>query len=171
MEDTNRQPEADQPDKDEIVIPVVEEELDASTRAVKTGSVRVDKHVEKRIRKVETPLIHEDVEIRRVPVNRVITEMPKMRRDRDSVVIPVVEEEVIVTKRLVLKEEIHLIKHRTSDRAVQEVELNRESAEIRRLDDQGRVIDTPDTRPARDSVLRRRPATGRIVGSRSRPTS
>ena len=56
-----------EPDREEFVIPVVEEEIDASTRAVKTGSVRVDKHVEKRFRTVEAPLIHEDVEIHRVP--------------------------------------------------------------------------------------------------------
>jgi uncharacterized protein (TIGR02271 family) len=128
-------------EREETVIPVVEEELDAGTRAVKTGAVRIDKHVEKRIRKVEAPLIHEDIEVRHVPVNRVVTEAPKARRRGDTVIVPVVEEELIVTKRLVLKEEIHLIKRRTKDRVVKEVELNREHAEVRRLDAQGRVID------------------------------
>jgi len=143
--------------RDEVVIPVVEEEIDATTRAVKTGSVRVDKHVEKRIRKVEAPLIHENVEIRRVPVNRVVDVAPKTRRMGDTMVIPVVEEELVITKRLVLKEEIHLITHRTKDRSVQEVELNRESAEIRRLDAEGRIINpAPRTSPVRR----------RIVGSR-----
>ena len=144
-------------DREEVIIPLVEEEIDATTRSVKTGSVRVDKHVEKRIRKVETPLIHENVEIRRVPVNRVVDVAPKTRRTGDTVVIPVVEEELVITKRLVLKEEIHLITHRTKDRVVQEVELNRESAEIRRLDAEGRIIDTASRSPAE----RRR-----IVGSR-----
>jgi len=144
-------------EREEVVVPVVEEEIDATTRAVKTGSVRVDKHVEKRIRKVEAPLIHENVEIRRVPVNREVTTAPKSRRMGDTLVIPVVEEELVITKRLVLKEEIHLITHRTKDRSVQEVELNRESAEIRRLDADGRIIDTP----ARNAPVRRR-----IVGSR-----
>ena len=142
-------------DREEFVIPVVEEEIDATTRAVKTGSVRVDKHVEKRTRKVEAPLIHENVEIRRVPVNRVVDVAPKTRRTGDTIVIPVVEEELVITKRLVLKEEIHLITHRTKDRSVQEVELNRESAEIRRLDAEGRIIDSPAPRrpPGRRSVL------------------
>jgi len=144
-------------EREEIVVPVVEEEIDATTRAVKTGSVRVDKHVEKRIRRVEAPLIHENVEIRRVPVNKEVTTAPKSRRMGDTLVIPVVEEELVITKRLVLKEEIHLITHRTKDRSVQEVELNRESAEIRRLDADGRIIDTP----ARPTPVRRR-----IVGSR-----
>jgi len=140
---------------EEVVVPVVEEEIDASTKAVRTGSVRVDKHVEKRIRKVEAPLIHENVEVRHVPINRVVDRAPKMQRMGNTVIIPVVEEELVVSKRLVLKEEIHLITHRTNDRSVQEVELNRESAEVRRLDAEGRIMDTPRQAPRR-----------RIVGSR-----
>lgn len=135
------------PDETEdVVIPVIEEEVAAGTRAVKTGSVRVDKHVEKRIRKIGAPLLHEDVEVRHVPVNRVVTEEPKVRKKGDTVIVPVVEEEIIVTKRLVLKEEIHLVKRRTKDRFVKEVELNRERAVVRRLDADGRVIDAPRRR-------------------------
>jgi len=130
-------------EEDDVVVPVIEEELEAGTRAVKTGAVRVDKHVEKRIRKIQAPLIHEDVEVRRVPVNRVVTEAPPVRKSGSTVIVPVVEEEIIVTKRLVVKEEIHLIRRRSKDRFVKEVELNRERAEVRRLDAEGRVIDAP----------------------------
>ena len=69
-------------------MPVIEEEVAAGVKAVKTGAVRVDKHVEKRIRKVEGPLLHEDVEVRRVPVNRVVTEAPPVRRKGDTVIVP-----------------------------------------------------------------------------------
>jgi uncharacterized protein (TIGR02271 family) len=141
---------------EELVIPVVEEEIAAGVKAVRTGAVRVDKHVEKRIRKVQGPLLHEDVEVRHVPVNRVVSEPPPVRRKGDTVIVPVVEEELVVTKRLVLKEEIHLIKRRTKDRFVKEVELNRERAEVHRLDEDGRIIDrnAPRTKPAaRRSVL------------------
>jgi uncharacterized protein (TIGR02271 family) len=127
--------------QDDVVIPVIEEELETGTRAVKTGGVRVDKHVEKRIRRVSAPLLHEDVEVRRVPVNREVTEVPKARRHGDTIIVPVVEEEMVVTKRLVLKEEIHLVKRRTRDRVVKEVELEREHAEVKRLDANGRVVD------------------------------
>src|SRR4051812_12432424 len=93
-------------EKEDVVIPVIEEEVVAGTKAVKTGGVRVDKHVEKRVRRIETPLLHEDVEVRHVPMNRVVTEAPSVRRKGDTVIVPVVEEQLIVTKRLVLKEEI-----------------------------------------------------------------
>ena len=144
-------------ESEEVVVPVIEEEIAAGVKAVKTGSVRVDKHVEKRVRKVEGPLLHEDVEVRHVPVNRVVTEPPPVRRKGDTVIVPVLEEELVITKRLILKEEIHLITHRTKDRSIQEVELNRESAEVRRLDAEGRII---------DSTQRQGPVRRRIVGSR-----
>ena len=139
---------------EETVIPVIEEEVIAGARPVKTGSVRVDKHVEKRIRRLETPLLHEEVEIRRVPVNRVVSEAPAVRKKGDVVIVPVVEEEIVVTKRLVLKEEIHLVKRRTKDRFVKEVELNRERAEVHRLDAEGRIVDPSPapTRPPRHSL-------------------
>jgi uncharacterized protein (TIGR02271 family) len=118
--------------EDEVVIPVIEEELATGTREVQTGSVRVEKEVEKRVRRVSAPLVREDVEVRRVAVNRVVEEAPKVRRRGDTVIVPVVEEELVVTKRLVLKEEIHLVKRRTKERVVKEVEVGRERAKVTR---------------------------------------
>jgi uncharacterized protein (TIGR02271 family) len=124
---------AEQDERDEVVVPVIEEELSTGTRQVTTGAVRVEKRVEKRVRRVTAPALHEEVEIRRVPINRVVTEAPKSRRQGNTVIVPVVEEELVVTKRLVLKEEIHLIKKRMKDRVVKEVELGRERATVRRV--------------------------------------
>ena len=136
--------------REDVVIPVVEEELEAGTEAVKTGSVRVDKHVEKRIRTIDMPLVHEEVEVQRVAVNRVVKEMPQVRKTGDRIIVPVVEEEVVITKRLILKEEIHLVKKRTKDRFVKEVELDRERPEVKRLDASGRIV---NSRPARKRGL------------------
>jgi len=139
---------------EEIVIPVVEEEVVAGAKPVKTGSVRVDKHVEQRVRRIQAPLVHEEVEVKRVPVNRVVEQVPTVRRKGAVIIVPVVEEELVVTKRLVLKEEIHLIKRRTRDRFVKDVTLERERAEVQRLDAEGRIVDT------------RVPRAGRVGGRR-----
>jgi uncharacterized protein (TIGR02271 family) len=120
-------------ERDEVVVPVIEEELATGVRQVTTGSVRVDKRVETRTRRVSAPVVHEDVEVRRVPINRVVEEAPKARRRGNTVIVPVVEEEVVVTKRLVLKEEIHLIKRRTKERVTKEVEVGRERVQVRRM--------------------------------------
>lgn len=136
----------------ELTIPIVEEEVLAGAQPVKTGSVRVDKHVEKRVRKIDMPLVREEVEVRRVPVNRTIREVPPVRTRGDTVIVPVVEEEVIVTKRLVLKEEIHLVKKRSTERFVKDVELDREHAEVHRLDASGRIVNAPRPRRRRSML-------------------
>ncbi|SRR5579883_3359538 len=143
------------------VIPVIEEELVAGAREVKTGTVRVSKHVEQ-VRKIVTaPAVHDVVEVNRVPVNRVIDSMPKMREEGDVLVIPVVEEELVVQKRLVLKEEIHIRRKRTKERVSKEVTLDREQATVERLDAGGKVIarstpsrnDKPQQRRGHRSLL------------------
>jgi uncharacterized protein (TIGR02271 family) len=127
-------------ENDEVIVPVIEEELATGVRAVKTGAVRVDKRVDKRTRRISAPILHEDVEVRRVPINRVVEEAPKSRRRGDTIIVPVVEEELVVTKRLILKEEIHLVKRRTKGRVVKEVELGRERARVRRLGPDGQPL-------------------------------
>ena len=140
---------SDEPE--DLVIPVVEEEVIAGARPVKTGGVRVDKHVDQRIRRIEVPLLHEEVEVRRVPVNRVVKEAPAVRRQGEVVIVPVVEEELIITKRLVLKEEIHLITRRTKDRFVKDVAINRERAVVQPAGRGGKdfrcAAETPPRRP------------------------
>jgi len=125
----------------EVVVPVIEEEAVAGTRRVKTGSVQVEKRVQKRVRKISAPLIQDDVEVKRVAVNRVVDQAPPVRTEGDTVIVPIVEEELVVTKRLVLKEELHLIRHRTKRRVTKEVEVARETAEVRGADAQGRALD------------------------------
>jgi len=66
-------------------------------------------------------------------------------------VIPVVEEQVTVTRRLVLKEEVHVMRKKTRERTIKEIPVERERAVVRRLDEKGRVIDNP--RPKRRGLL------------------
>jgi uncharacterized protein (TIGR02271 family) len=145
--------QAGKPDKGEtpeVTVPVIQEEIVAGTRRVKTGSVRVEKQVEKRLRKIEAPLIRDEFEVKRVAVNRVVAEAPPVRTRGDTVIVPILEEELIVTKRLVLVEEIHLIKRRTKKRITKEIEVARETARVRRMDAQGQAVDPqPDNPPAR----------------------
>jgi len=144
----------DEPDRDERVVPVVEEQLVMDTRPVKTGSVRVEKHVEKRIRRIDLPLLRETVEIKRVPVNRVVDAPPAVRRSGDTIVVPVVEEQVTVTRRLVLKEEIHVTRKRTREQITRDIPVERERAVVRRLDAKGRVVDAT-TRQRKRGLLDR----------------
>ena len=83
-------------------------------------------------------------------MNRVVTEAPGIRKRGNILIIPVVEEELVVTKRLVVREEIHVMKRRTKDRFVKEVALDRERAEVHRFDEHGRIVERPGRENPRD---------------------
>ena len=143
-------------DGEQKIFPVIEEEIVVSKRVVKTGSVRVQKHVEKRIESVSFPLKRHTVEVKRVPVGHEIESVPATRTVGATTIIPVVEEEIIFTRRLILKEEIHMTKHFTEEMTTKKVEAGTEHAEILTLDAEGRVVKT-DGGPARErKIVRRR---------------
>lgn len=123
-----------------MIIPVIEEELVADRQQVKTGSVRVQKHVDQRTKRVESTVLRDEVEVRRVAVNREVEAAPKIRREGDTIIVPVVEEELVITKRLTLKEELHIVRKRSKQRVAEDVTLDSERAVIERLDADGRVV-------------------------------
>ena len=141
------------------VLPVITEELKLGRRLVKTGSVRVDKRVQRTSRLIEAPLVREFVDVRHVPKNHVVESVPPVRKVGSTLVIPVVEEELVVTKRLVLKEEIHLIRRRETQQSRRTVEVDREIARVVRLDAEGNVIEAED--PAARTILGSRPRSKR----------
>jgi uncharacterized protein (TIGR02271 family) len=90
--------------------------------------------VRERTELVDEPVIREQVEIERVPIGKVVGVMPPRREEGDTLVIPVVEEQLVVERRLVLKEEIRVRKVRTTERHRETVTLRSEEAEIVRSD-------------------------------------
>jgi len=112
------------------VIPVLREELKVSKREVETGRVVVHKTVSERDENVEMLLRRTDVSVERVPVGRTVTEAPASREEGDVLIIPVLEEVLVVEKRLVLKEELHIRKATTERTAHEVVTLRTESVKI-----------------------------------------
>lgn len=92
----------------EEVIPLVEEVLHLSKRTVETGRVRVSLTTETVEETLRETLRSRRTEIERVPVGREVSEVPATRQEGDVMIVPVVEEELVVVRRLVLKEEIRL---------------------------------------------------------------
>jgi uncharacterized protein (TIGR02271 family) len=122
------------------VIPVMEEQLTTERRQVKTGSVKIEKRVIREEKAIDLPVTHELVEVQRVRKNQVIQSIPAVRNIGGSIIIPVVEEELVITKRLVLKEEIHLVKRRVTQRTRRKVPLSKEVARVVRLDAAGKIL-------------------------------
>ncbi|WP_458096506.1 DUF2382 domain-containing protein [Roseomonas sp. WA12] len=100
-------------DHAETVLPIVEETLHLGKRLVETGRVRVSLSTSVEEEVLRETLLRRHAEVERRPVGRTITEVPRVRQEGDVVIIPVVEEVLVVEKRLVLKEEILL--HLTSE--------------------------------------------------------
>ena len=115
-------------------IPLVEERLAISKGEVETGRLRVRVAVDAREELVGADLSQDEVEIKRVKMNQPLAELPSVRLEGNVTIIPVVEEEVIVEKRLVLVEEIHVSRRTTTSREDIPVTLRAERAEIERLD-------------------------------------
>ena len=55
---------------------------------------------------MEQLLRKERVDIERVPMGRVVQEVPQVREEGDVTIIPVMQETAFVERRLVLKEEV-----------------------------------------------------------------
>src|SRR5688572_31397794 len=92
----------------DTTLPLASEELDVSKRTHESSRVRVRTAVHEREALVEQPLVREEAEVRRIPINRVIEEPLDVRHEGDVLVIPVVEEVLVVRKQLMLREEIHI---------------------------------------------------------------
>ena len=115
------------------VIPVIEEEVTIEKKVVEAGRVRISKHAKEYEKLVDVPLLHEEVSIERVPLNQVVLERLPTRYDGDTLIIPVVEEQVFVEKRLVLVEELHVRKQTIETHKPQRITLLKEEVEITRV--------------------------------------
>lgn len=92
------------------VIPVVQEEARIEKRAVERNRTRVTKQVYTEEETIDTPLRQELVQVERVPVAQIIDAPVSTRYEGDTLVIPVMEEVLIIEKKLLLKEEVRVTK-------------------------------------------------------------
>lgn len=113
-------------------IPVIAEELLVQKRQVEKGRVRVFKRVHEREEVVDETGYEEDVDVEHVPVNQVVDGPVQPRYEGETLVIPLLEEVLVVEKRLVLKEEVRITKRRRETRRPQTVTLRREEAVVER---------------------------------------
>jgi uncharacterized protein (TIGR02271 family) len=114
------------------VIPLVEEHVSIAKHKVPTGRVRIRTVVDERETWVREELAREEATVERVPIDREVTEAPEMRQEGDVLIVPIVEEVLVVEKRLVLKEELHIRKKRQVEQIEQPVTLRSTRAVVER---------------------------------------
>ena len=123
----------------EEIIELAEEQLRVSKREVERGRVVIRTRVEERDEIAEVALRQEDVTVERVPVGRPVETAPSVREEDGVLIVPVVEERLVVTTELVLKEEIRITKKSHTEMVREPVRLRTERVEIERLE--GRDLD------------------------------
>jgi stress response protein YsnF len=116
----------------EEVIPVVEESAIIGKRQVVTGRVRVRTVTDTFEELAHATVQREDVEVTHVPIDKVVETAPDIRTEGDVTIVPVLEEVLVVEKRLVLKEELH-IRRRVETEAIEvPVTLRKQRAVVER---------------------------------------
>lgn len=117
---------------DNLVLPIVEERATISKEIVETGRVRITTHVERRQQLISEALQHRDVVVERVAIGEVVETAPEIRLDGDILIYPIVEEILVVEKRLVLKEELRISRKTRVEVVDREVTLRSVHADIER---------------------------------------
>jgi len=124
----------DKPDDmtQQVRVPVIEEEVTVGKRRVETGRVTVRTVPREREELVEQALESVEVDVERVPIGREIDTAPDVREEGDTLVIPVVEERLVIQKRLFLREEIHVHRRKTVSQHRQTVTLRSQEVVVDR---------------------------------------
>jgi stress response protein YsnF len=117
----------------ESVLPLVAEEVAVSKQVVETGRVQVARVTRQREQLIDELLAQETAEIERVRIGRHVDTMPAIREEGDTLVIPIVDEVLVVERRLFLKEEVRIRRVRSTQRHQETVMLRHHEAVVSRL--------------------------------------
>ena len=115
-------------DEDELRVQRTEEELRVGTREREAGALKVRKRVRTDREQISVPTRHEEVSVERVPVEG--REASEAEIGEDEVVMPVTEEEVVVEKRPVVKEELRIRKDVVEDEEIVEEDVRKEEVDV-----------------------------------------
>jgi uncharacterized protein (TIGR02271 family) len=116
-----------------LVLPVIAESVIVQKHTRITGRVQIRKAVHDREELVDEPLLRRTVHVERIPINRVVEGEIPVRYEGDTMIIPVLEEVLVVEKRLMLKEELHITQQQEELRRPQRIVLRTEDITVERL--------------------------------------
>jgi uncharacterized protein (TIGR02271 family) len=117
----------------ETVIPLLAEEVAVTKEVIETGRVRVARVTHEREQLIDELLSRETAQIERVRIGRQVDTMPAVREEGDTVVIPIVEEVLVVERRLFLREEVRVRRVHSTQRHQESVTLRHHEAVVTRL--------------------------------------
>ncbi len=115
-----------------LTIPLVEERLLVGKRTVATAKVRLEKSVQTYEEALDEPLLISTYEVDRVPRNEPVDAVPPVRQEGETTIYPLVEERMVLTKQLILREEVRVTRREAERRDTQTVVLRREHMTVDR---------------------------------------
>jgi uncharacterized protein (TIGR02271 family) len=117
-----------------VTIPLIEEELAVEKMVVPDGRVEVRTRTEVEKENLDVDLVQQDVEIERIPLNQVVDAAPPVRTEGETTIIPVLEERLVVTKQLILVEEIRMTRKSSVHTQSVSAELRKQRVSVERSD-------------------------------------
>jgi stress response protein YsnF len=122
-------------DAREAVLQLHAEEAVVGTRLTRGETVRVATVTHAHDHVVDVPLTREVIEVERVPIGQVVEVAPAIRYEGDVTILPVLEEVelVVIERRLMLKEEIHVRRRRLEETHRETISLRSQSAVVTRF--------------------------------------
>jgi uncharacterized protein (TIGR02271 family) len=130
----------------EMVIPVIAEQARVRRQRTVTGKVRLRKIIHHEEQTIDQPVLRERVSVERVTLDQWVDTAPPIRSEGETLIVPVVEEVLVVETRLRLREEVRVTWHHEEEHAPQNLVVRREEVLIERTDGEA----GPEDRDAED---------------------
>ena len=108
------------------IVELREERLIAHKEMRELGEVVVRTHVDEVPGRLEVDAVREEVEVDHLPVGEVVSERVRPWEEDGALIVPVYEEQLVLVKRLVLREKIRIRRVETHERRLFEETLKKE---------------------------------------------
>ena len=112
--------------KEEQTLELREEELVAHKEIRERGEITLRTELEEVPGRLEVDAYREEITVEHEPVGQAVSERKEAWEEDGVLVVPVYEEQLVVTKRLVLKERLRVRRIGTTERQLFEDRLRRE---------------------------------------------
>lgn len=118
-----------------LAVPVIDERLRLERERIETGSIRVSKKVFEETARKKMSVVEEEASVERKVFNTYVdVAPPAVRQEGDVTIISVVKEVLVVEKRLMLVEELHVTKNKINTVVPVEKTVRKEVVTINQTD-------------------------------------
>jgi uncharacterized protein (TIGR02271 family) len=132
---------------EEIRIPIVEEEISTEKHAREAGSVVIHKGVVTEEEQISVPVTKEKVYVERVETDRPLEAQDKATFEDEEIRVPIMEEQVEVQKRPVVKEEVRVRKTTEQEKRSTSGQVRKEKVDIKEQGEVERLNKDRERRP------------------------